>query len=130
MSLRKKLFAIEKKEVPVKKNRVSVVSSLSKTIEESTSFSLSFPPLQSDLLSFFADDPFPHTISLEDILFLDTETTGLSRGSGTVAFLIGVGYVKNGQWHIKQFLMEDYDQEEHMLKQFADFFRQYSFYIT
>ena len=26
-------------------------------------------------------------------LFLDTETTGLSHGAGTVAFLVGVGYV-------------------------------------
>ena len=42
------------------------------------------------LKSIFACD-FPETVSREDILFLDTETTGLSGGVGTIAFQIGVG---------------------------------------
>ena len=37
---------------------------------------------------------FPETIAPEDILFLDTETTGLSGGVGTIAFQIGVGYLQ------------------------------------
>jgi len=31
---------------------------------------------------------------IESILFLDTETTGLAGGSGTVAFMIGLGWVE------------------------------------
>ena len=35
---------------------------------------------------------FPSDLRPEDILFLDTETTGLAGGAGTVAFLVGMGY--------------------------------------
>ena len=36
-------------------------------------------------------------------LFLDTETTGLSGGAGTVAFLVGVGYVEGEALVIEQY---------------------------
>ncbi len=51
------------------------------------------------------------------IAFLDTETSGLSGGSGTVAFLIGVGrLVRNeagvlSRFVLEQFLIEDYCHE-------------------
>lgn len=32
------------------------------------------------------------TLAADRLLFLDTETTGLSGGAGTVAFLVGIGY--------------------------------------
>src|SRR5580698_7641099 len=35
--------------------------------------------------------------------FLDTETTGLAGGTGTYAFLIGVGVFRDGGFHIHQF---------------------------
>lgn len=47
--------------------------------------------------------------------FIDTETTGLAGGSGTVAFLIGLGYVSGGKFTVEQFFMEDYDVEGEML---------------
>ncbi len=34
---------------------------------------------------------------LSDALFIDTETTGLAGGAGTLAFLVGVGYFDGGQ---------------------------------
>ena len=34
---------------------------------------------------------FPSDLRPENILFLDTETTGLAGGAGTVAFLVGLG---------------------------------------
>ena len=52
----------------------------------------------------------------EELLFLDTETTGLSGGSGTVAFLVGVGhFTADGGFVIKQYLMRDYDEEYPLL---------------
>ncbi|HZC29989.1 MAG TPA: hypothetical protein VE261_00620, partial [Gaiellaceae bacterium] len=33
----------------------------------------------------------------EDILFLDTETTGLSSGAGTYVFLLGTAYIADGE---------------------------------
>jgi len=51
----------------------------------------------------------------DNILFIDTETTGLMGGTGTVAFLIGVGYFKDNEFFIEQYLMRDYDEEKAML---------------
>lgn len=48
-------------------------------------------------------------------LFLDTETTGLSGGAGTVAFLVGLGYVQDGAFVVEQYLMRDYSAEAEML---------------
>jgi uncharacterized protein len=47
--------------------------------------------------------------------FVDTETTGLAGGAGTVAFLIGLGYVRHDKFVVEQFFMEDYDVEGEML---------------
>lgn len=52
----------------------------------------------------------------EDILFLDTETTGLSHGAGTVAFLVGVGYFEKKDFVVRQYLMRDYDEEVFLLE--------------
>lgn len=48
-------------------------------------------------------------------LFLDTETTGLSGGAGTVAFLVGVGFIENDRFVVEQYLMKDYADEAEML---------------
>lgn len=55
-------------------------------------------------------------LDIEDILFFDTETTGLSSSTGTVAFLIGVGYIKDRVLYCEQYLMNDYHQELNMLE--------------
>ena len=59
---------------------------------------------------------FPDSVSPEDILFLDTETTGLSGGVGTIAFQIGVGYFTASEFVVEQFLMHDYPEEAEMLR--------------
>ena len=52
---------------------------------------------------------------LSRVLFLDTETTGLSGGAGTVAFLTGIGYFENGEFVVEQNFMRDYPEEGPML---------------
>lgn len=52
-------------------------------------------------------------------LFLDTETTGLSGGAGTVAFLVGLGFVEDEAFVVEQYLMRDYADEADMLSQIA-----------
>ena len=52
---------------------------------------------------------------LSRVLFLDTETTGLSGGAGTIAFLTGIGYFENGEFVVEQNLMRDYPEEGPML---------------
>lgn len=57
--------------------------------------------------------------NIEKALFLDTETTGLSGGAGTVAFLVGVGYIEKGRLTVEQLLMPTYAHEEEMLKRIS-----------
>src|SRR5271169_2869497 len=42
------------------------------------------------------------------LMFLDTETTGLAGGTGTCAFLIGLGAVEGSQFVVRQFFLRDY----------------------
>lgn len=48
---------------------------------------------------------------LENALFLDTETTGLAGGTGTYAFLVGLGVFTPTHFVVKQLLMRDYNEE-------------------
>ncbi len=52
-------------------------------------------------------------------LFLDTETSGLAGGTGTFAFLVGVGRVVGEQFRITQLLLQDPGGERAMLEQLA-----------
>ena len=62
-----------------------------------------------------AEDNF----SIHDLIFLDTETTGLSSGVGTLAFLIGLGYFEGNNFVVEQHIMRDYDEELSMLHEVA-----------
>lgn len=53
-------------------------------------------------------------------IFLDTETTGLSGGAGTVAFLIGAGLFEGDSFILRQYFMRDYDEEPAMLRAFNE----------
>src|SRR5882724_4101049 len=59
-----------------------------------------------------AEDP-------EKWLFLDTETTGLSGGTGTYAFLIGVAWWDSGGLQVEQFMMRDFSEEHSVLLELA-----------
>lgn len=48
-------------------------------------------------------------------LFLDTETTGLSGGTGTVAFLVGLAWREGDGLALAQYFLCDFDQEQAML---------------
>lgn len=48
-------------------------------------------------------------------LFLDTETTGL-HGAGTVAFLVGLGWIEGDAFVVHQLLMRDYPEEGILLE--------------
>src|SRR5689334_365079 len=48
-------------------------------------------------------------------LFLDTETTGLSGGTGTYPFLIGIAWWDSGGLQVEQFLMRDFSEEHSAL---------------
>jgi uncharacterized protein YprB with RNaseH-like and TPR domain len=56
----------------------------------------------------------------EKWLFLDTETTGLSGGTGTYAFLIGIAWWDSGGLQVEQFLMRDFSEEHSVLLELSD----------
>lgn len=66
----------------------------------------------------------------KDIVFLDTETTGLSGGSGTYAFLIGLGYITEEGLVVEQYLMRDFDEEYPMLQSVLDRLENYKVLVT
>jgi uncharacterized protein len=62
--------------------------------------------------------------------FLDTETTGLAGGSGTCAFLIGVGSIDREGFRVRQFFMRDYCEERSMLHSLTAYLARFDVLIT
>jgi uncharacterized protein YprB with RNaseH-like and TPR domain len=59
--------------------------------------------------------PALRTAELADAAFLDVETTGLSGGTGTYVFLVGLGTFEDGAFHLRQFFLADLWGETAML---------------
>jgi uncharacterized protein len=61
----------------------------------------------------------------QDVLFLDTETTGLAGGTGTYVFLIGLAYLADGELVLRQHLLRDLGAEsafvEHLKSELEPF---------
>jgi uncharacterized protein YprB with RNaseH-like and TPR domain len=62
--------------------------------------------------------------------FLDTETTGLAGGSGTYAFLIGVGWIGPEGFRVRQFFLRDYDEEASALYALNELLARFEVLIT
>ena len=76
-------------------------------------FQISLPPALPILVPDLAGRDLPE---LEDFLFFDLETTGLSGGAGTVAFLAAFGRALSGKLHITQYLLLDYPGQNDFLE--------------
>jgi uncharacterized protein len=59
---------------------------------------------------------------LSRTIFIDLETTGLSGGAGTLAFLVGCGYFDLGAFQVRQFLLTSHAGERALLAAVAEFF--------
>ncbi len=70
--------------------------------------------LPASLLDALSDNEIAE-VAPERWAFLDTETTGLAGGSGTYAFLIGVGRITAEGFRVRQFFMRDYVEETSVL---------------
>jgi len=64
-----------------------------------------------------ADERAGGLIPLEDMSFFDLETTGLSGGTGTIAFLAGIGYFEAGSFVVNQIFIDDFPGEADLLDQ-------------
>jgi len=77
---------------------------------------LSIKSLPAALAVIVPDLAWRELPSIEDFLFFDLETTGLSGGAGTTAFLAAFGkHGRDGKLHITQYLLLDYPGENDFL---------------
>ena len=72
------------------------------------------------LFARFGGDASLLQLDLRRAAFIDTETTGLAGGTGTYAFLIGVGYFDDEKFRLRQFFMRDYSEEPALLSHLAE----------
>jgi len=63
-------------------------------------------------------------------VFLDTETTGLAGGTGTCAFLVGVGRITDDGFRVRQFFMRDHGEEASLLDALTRHLEPYQVLIT
>jgi uncharacterized protein len=64
------------------------------------------------------------------LAYLDTETTGLAGGTGTCAFLIGVGTLQGRQFAVRQFFLRDYPEEKAVLTALAEYLSPFEGLVT
>ncbi len=67
---------------------------------------------------------------LDRVLFLDTETSGLAGGTGTYAFLIGLGFRTTQGFVVQQIFMRDPDQEPALLAALSEIVQPFEYVVT
>ena len=81
----------------------------------------------SQSLFYLSKDEAFQSLDFGSALFFDLETTGLAGGTGTVAFLVGMGYYRDDAFHIVQYFLGDIGDEERMIRELARFFQDMDF---
>ena len=75
-------------------------------------------------------DPRLRDLDLRRTILIDTETTGLAGGTGTYAFLIGLGYFADGAFRIDQFFMRHPGHERAMLQAVGETLSQFDAVVS
>jgi uncharacterized protein YprB with RNaseH-like and TPR domain len=73
------------------------------------------------VIAKWAREPRLTGAELKTFAFLDTETTGLAGGTGTYAFLVGIGRYHDEAFHLVQFFMRDPMEEPALLTALTEF---------
>jgi len=79
------------------------------------------------ILAFLSRDRTFEGQSLDSAVFLDVETTGLAGGTGTVPFLVGLGYYRGDRFRVAQFFLGDLAEEGRFVRDMARFFEDMAF---
>lgn len=64
--------------------------------------------------------PVGQALPAEQLVFLDTETTGLAGGTGTLVFLLGLGRIDGDVLYLRQFFLTGFRGEAALLQAAAD----------
>jgi uncharacterized protein YprB with RNaseH-like and TPR domain len=83
-----------------------------------------------DTLALWAGDGKLAGMKPADFVFLDTETSGLSGGTGTYAFMVGAGRFEEDGFHLAQFFMRDPGEEAALLEALTNFLAPASVMVT
>jgi len=79
------------------------------------------------VLAFLGRDRAFEELDLASAVFLDLETTGLAGGTGTVPFLVGLGYFRDDRFKVTQFFLSDMAEEGRLVREVAEFFKDMNF---
>jgi hypothetical protein len=88
-----------------------------------------FPQLSTETLQFLSFTRLDH-FHIRDTVFLDIETTGTAGGTGTIAFLVGLGFLEEGYFQVRQFFLHDLSQEAAFLEAIHEFSARFHHLIT
>ena len=69
-------------------------------------------------------------LDLRKTLFLDTETTGLTGGTGTFVFMVGLGFFQEGSFVVHQLFARDYSEEKACLSLLKELLDSFQFLVT
>ncbi|MCP4536585.1 MAG: ribonuclease H-like domain-containing protein [Chloroflexi bacterium] len=78
---------------------------------------LNLPP---ETVAQVARDDALASANLQGACFLDTETTGLSGGTGTMAFVVGLGFFAEEGFYLHQYFLRDPGDEPAMIETLAE----------
>jgi len=87
-------------------------------------------PLSMPALALLAQDESLGEVPLERVAFVDCETTGLAGGTGTFAFLVGIGWFCDGRFVVEQYFMEDYDEEAALVEALCERLRAFDAFVS
>lgn len=79
------------------------------------------PNLDLYKIAVWAKSEAPEAVQLENLIFLDTETTGLSGGTGTLAFMVGAARFIEDELVLEQFFLRNPAEESAMVAALAEF---------
>ncbi len=91
-------------------------------------YELNYPP--SIALTLLSKGSLSAPVPLDRCLFFDLETTGLTGGTGTFPFLIGIGYFKDNLFTVEQFFLPDFGREYEALRCLNDALPDYNYLIS
>ncbi|MBQ7849674.1 MAG: ribonuclease H-like domain-containing protein [Clostridia bacterium] len=121
MNLRDKLKAIEKPKIKVTPVDAPPVKQFTDCWHGREHYPLrDFPgafDVRRETVMLMQGEEMPEGFDPMRILYLDTETTGLGGGAGTVAFEVGLGWLEEDGFRVHQLLMRDYPEERFLLEE-------------
>lgn len=86
--------------------------------------------ISGEIIKLIAKNSEYESFDFTRAVFIDTETTGLAGGSGTLAFLIGVGFFKGNDFKILQYFISDYDKEAAALYSLGKLLEEFESIVT